>query len=57
MIATDHIVFLHLHKSGGTFVNEGLLRFVPEARIVGYHLPRHLDSEVTGASAGRGACP
>ncbi len=42
MIATDHIVFLHLHKSGGTFVNEGLLRFVPEARIVGYHLPRHL---------------
>ncbi len=42
MIATDHVVFLHLHKSGGTFVNEGLLRFVPDARIIGYHLPRHL---------------
>jgi hypothetical protein len=42
MIATDHLVFLHLHKSGGTFVNEGLLRFVPDARIIGYHLPRRL---------------
>ena len=42
MIATDHLVFLHLHKSGGTFVNEGLLRFVPDARTIGYHLPRRL---------------
>jgi hypothetical protein len=42
MIATDHFVFLHLHKSGGTFVNEGLLRFVPGARQIGYHLPRSL---------------
>ncbi|HJR60385.1 MAG TPA: hypothetical protein VJ813_13320 [Vicinamibacterales bacterium] len=42
MIATSSFVFLHLHKSGGTFVNECLLRFVPGARQVGYHLPRHL---------------
>jgi hypothetical protein len=42
MIVTDHCVFLHLHKSGGTFVNEFLMRFVPEARQVGYHLPRKL---------------
>jgi len=42
MIATDHFVFLHLHKSGGTFVNEWLLRFVPEARHIGYHLPRKM---------------
>lgn len=42
MIATDHFVFLHLHKSGGTFVNEGLLRFVEGARQIGYHLPRKL---------------
>jgi hypothetical protein len=42
MIATDHCIFLHLHKSGGTFVNEGLLRFVADARIIGYHLPRTL---------------
>jgi hypothetical protein len=40
MIATDRFVFLHLHKSGGTFVNECLLRFVTGAREIGYHLPR-----------------
>lgn len=39
MIATGRWLFLHLHKSGGTFVNEFLLRFVPGARQVGYHLP------------------
>jgi len=42
MIATRHFVFLHLHKSGGTFVNECLVNFVPEARQLGYHLPRQL---------------
>jgi hypothetical protein len=42
MIATPHFVFLHLHKSGGTFVNECLLRFVPGTRQIGYHLPRRL---------------
>jgi hypothetical protein len=42
MITTDRFVFLHLHKSGGTFVNECLLRFLPDARQVGYHLPRSL---------------
>jgi hypothetical protein len=42
MIVTDRFVFLHLHKSGGSFVNECLLRFVPHARSIGYHLPRLL---------------
>lgn len=42
MIATNHFVFLHLHKSGGTFVNQWLLRFFPDARQIGYHLPRRL---------------
>ncbi len=42
MIATEHFVFLHLHKSGGSFVNDCLVRFVPGARHVGYHLPRPL---------------
>jgi hypothetical protein len=42
MIATGRFVFLHLHKSGGTFVNECLMRFVPDARPVGYHLPRSM---------------
>jgi hypothetical protein len=40
MIITDRFVFLHLHKSGGSFVNRFLLEFVPSARQVGYHLPR-----------------
>jgi hypothetical protein len=42
MIATPRFVFLHLHKSGGTFVNECLLRYVPGARPLGYHLPRSM---------------
>ncbi len=40
MIVTRDFVFLHLHKSGGTFVNQFLLRHFPDARFVGYHLPR-----------------
>jgi len=39
MIICDDFVFLHLHKSGGTFVNQLLLRCVPSARQIGYHLP------------------
>jgi hypothetical protein len=39
MIATDRFVFVHLHKSGGSFINECLLRFFPDARQLGYHLP------------------
>jgi hypothetical protein len=42
MILTDNFVFLHLHKSGGSFVNEFLLTHIPGARQVGYHLPRAL---------------
>ena len=39
MIVTDRLLFLHLHKSGGTFVNALLKRCVPSAEQVGYHLP------------------
>jgi len=39
MIATSRFVYIHLHKSGGSFVNECVLRFFPEARRLGYHLP------------------
>jgi hypothetical protein len=39
MIATDRLIFLHLHKSGGTFVNALLARCIPTARRIGYHLP------------------
>ena len=39
MIVTDRMLFLHLHKSGGTFVNALLKRCMPSAEQVGYHLP------------------
>ena len=39
MIVTDRLLFLHLHKSGGTFVNSLLMHCVPSARRIGYHLP------------------
>ena len=39
MIVTDRLLFLHLHKSGGTFVNALLKRCMPSARQIGYHLP------------------
>jgi hypothetical protein len=42
MIVTDRLVFLHLHKSGGSFVNECLTRFLPTSQRIGYHLPRLL---------------
>jgi len=42
MIVTPGFVFLHLHKSGGTFVNAGLMRFVEGAQQIGYHLPRSM---------------
>lgn len=42
MTVTDHFIYLHLHKTGGTFVSEFLRRFVPDARQIGYHLPRRL---------------
>lgn len=40
MIAASRFVFLHLHKTGGQFVNRLLLQHLPEARTIGYHLPR-----------------
>jgi hypothetical protein len=39
VIVTRHFAFLHLHKSGGTFVNRFLLTHFPDAIVVGYHLP------------------
>lgn len=40
MIVTRDFAFLHLHKSGGTFVNQFLLRYFADAQLIGYHLPR-----------------
>ena len=39
MIVCDDFIFLHLHKSGGTFINQLMLRCLPNARMLGYHLP------------------
>lgn len=39
MIVCDAFAFLHLHKSGGTYVNQMLITCVPSARRIGYHLP------------------
>jgi hypothetical protein len=42
MIATSRFVFIHLHKSGGTFVIKCLLRFVSDAKEIHYHYPRRM---------------
>lgn len=39
MIATKHFVFIHLHKSGGSFINAALMEYFPDAVRLGYHLP------------------
>jgi hypothetical protein len=39
MIVCSKFVFLHLHKSGGTFVNQMIANCIPYARQIGYHLP------------------
>lgn len=39
MMICDKFVFLHLHKSGGTFINRMMISCIPSARRVGYHLP------------------
>lgn len=39
MIVCNKFVFLHLHKSGGSFVNKLILSSIPYARQLGYHLP------------------
>lgn len=39
MIACENFVFVHLHKSGGTFVNQLMLHCFPRAVRIGYHLP------------------
>jgi hypothetical protein len=40
MIVTDKFVFVHLPRTGGTFVSEVIKKFFPEAHEIGHHLPR-----------------
>src|SRR5262249_26814616 len=39
MVVTNRFSFVHLHKSGGSFVSAVLLRFLASARRIGYHYP------------------
>ena len=40
MLVTDKFIFLHLPRTGGTFVYDVVKKFFPSAREIGYHLPR-----------------
>jgi hypothetical protein len=40
MIVTDKFVFVHLPRSGGTFVSDVIRKFFPSAHEIGHHLPR-----------------
>jgi hypothetical protein len=39
MIVTNSFVYLHLNKTGGTFINNIIKRFFLESKSIGYHLP------------------
>lgn len=39
VLVCDKFLFLHLHKSGGTFVNQLMMTCLPGVRKIGYHLP------------------
>ena len=42
MIVTDKFVFVHLPRSGGTFVSGVIKKFFPSAHEIGHHMPREL---------------
>lgn len=42
MLVTDKFVFIHLPRTGGTFVSDVIAKFFPSAHEIGYHLPREL---------------
>jgi hypothetical protein len=42
MIATDKFVFIHLARTGGTFVSDVIKKFFPSAHEIVRHLPREL---------------
>ena len=39
MIVTDKFVFVHLPRTGGTFIADVITKFFPSAQEIGYHLP------------------
>lgn len=49
MIVTDHFVYIHVSRTGGTFLNKLIMNQIPGARMLQYH--GHL-SDLPGAYAG-----
>ena len=46
MLVCERFAFVHLHKSGGTFINQMMVRCLRDTRRIGYHLPyRELPEE------------
>jgi len=39
MLVTEKFVFVHLPRTGGTFVSDIINKFFPSAREIGHHLP------------------
>lgn len=46
MIANSKFIFVHLHKSAGTFFNGFVAKFFPESRLVGYHFPKRMTPQI-----------
>ena len=42
MIVNSKFVFIHLHKSAGTFFNNFIVKFFPDSSQVGYHFPKRM---------------
>ena len=42
MIVTDKFVFVHLPRTGGTFVSEVIRKFFSSAHEIGHHFPLKL---------------
>jgi hypothetical protein len=42
MIVNSKFVFVHLHKSAGTFFNGFVAQFFPTSFMVGYHFPKRM---------------
>lgn len=39
MLVNSRFVFVHLHKTAGSFLNQFILKFFPDSAWVGYHFP------------------
>ncbi len=42
MIVNSSFMFIHLHKSAGTFFNHFMVKFFPDSILVGYHFPKRM---------------